>query len=39
MGFVGWTANGEQFRASWFDHATIPLRRPGMSTATNPTDV
>jgi hypothetical protein len=28
VGFVGWTANGEQMRVGWFEHATIPLRRP-----------
>lgn len=28
VGFIGWTANGEQMRVGWFEHATIPLRRP-----------
>ena len=26
--FIGWTANGEQMRVAWFEHATIPIRRP-----------
>jgi hypothetical protein len=28
VSFIGWTANGEQMRVAWFEHATIPLRRP-----------
>ncbi len=38
MGFIGWTANGEQFRAAWFDHATIPLRQPGVFEGTKEPD-
>lgn len=34
MGFVGWTANGEQFRVAWFEHATIALRRPDLPNET-----
>lgn len=28
VSFIGWTANGEQMQVAWFEHATIPLRRP-----------
>lgn len=26
--FIGWTANGEQMRVSWFPHARIPPHQP-----------
>ena len=30
LGFVGWTANGEPMRVAWFEHGTIPRRRPDL---------
>jgi hypothetical protein len=31
LNFIGWTANGEMMRVAWFDHGTVPLRRPDPS--------
>ena len=33
LGFVGWTANGEAMRVAWFDHGTIPRKRPDQAPA------